>query len=181
MTNTPSPLAATLEATNPTPKQQFLSAQAREFQTTLRVLRAYPESQLDLRPHPKSKTARELGWTFVAERILGIMVFKDEFIEKMGSGESPPPPQAWADLLAALEAADRDYVELIRDTPDADLTREVRFFTAPKTVGKVSRLDWIRFLLNDEIHHRGQFSVYLRMADGKVPSIYGPTADEPWM
>jgi uncharacterized damage-inducible protein DinB len=30
-------------------------------------------------------------------------------------------------------------------------------------------------------HHRGQLSVYLRLADGKVPSIYGPTADEPWM
>ena len=30
------------------------------------------------------------------------------------------------------------------------------------------------------VHHRGQFSVYLRMADGKVPSIYGPSADEPW-
>ncbi len=29
-------------------------------------------------------------------------------------------------------------------------------------------------------HHRGQFSVYLRMAGGKVPSIYGSTADEPW-
>jgi uncharacterized damage-inducible protein DinB len=36
-------------------------------------------------------------------------------------------------------------------------------------------------MLMDSVHHRGQFSVYLRMADGKVPSIYGPTADEPWM
>jgi uncharacterized damage-inducible protein DinB len=36
-------------------------------------------------------------------------------------------------------------------------------------------------ILSDQIHHRGQFSVYLRMAGGKVPSIYGPTADEPWM
>jgi uncharacterized damage-inducible protein DinB len=33
----------------------------------------------------------------------------------------------------------------------------------------------------DTVHHRGQFSVYLRMAGGKVPSIYGPSADEPWM
>jgi uncharacterized damage-inducible protein DinB len=35
-------------------------------------------------------------------------------------------------------------------------------------------------LVLDIVHHRGQFSVYLRMAGGKVPSIYGPTADEPW-
>lgn len=42
-------------------------------------------------------------------------------------------------------------------------------------------MDLLWFLLFDEIHHRGQFSIYLRMADGKVPSIYGPSADEPWM
>jgi uncharacterized damage-inducible protein DinB len=61
------------------------------------------------------------------------------------------------------------------------LQQKVHFFTAPKTLGEISRLEWIWFLLHDEIHHRGQFSVYLRMADGKVPSIYGPTADEPWI
>jgi|SRR5882672_5842572 len=32
----------------------------------------------------------------------------------------------------------------------------------------------------DMIHHRGQFTVYSRIAGGKVPSIYGPSADEPW-
>ena len=36
-------------------------------------------------------------------------------------------------------------------------------------------------MLNDSIHHRGQLSVYERMAGGLVPSIYGPSADEPWM
>ena len=35
-------------------------------------------------------------------------------------------------------------------------------------------------MLWDQIHHRGQLSVYLRMAGGSVPSIYGPSADEPW-
>lgn len=45
----------------------------------------------------------------------------------------------------------------------------------------ISRSDLLAFLLADQIHHRGQFSVYLRMADGKVPSIYGPSGDEPWM
>jgi len=37
------------------------------------------------------------------------------------------------------------------------------------------------FMLLDSIHHRGQLSVYVRMAGGKVPSIYGPSADEPWV
>jgi uncharacterized damage-inducible protein DinB len=53
--------------------------------------------------------------------------------------------------------------------------------TAPKTIGDVPKIDLLWMVLHDQIHHRGQFSIYLRMADGKVPSIYGPTADEPWM
>jgi uncharacterized damage-inducible protein DinB len=34
--------------------------------------------------------------------------------------------------------------------------------------------------INHLVHHRGQLSVYLRLLDIPVPSIYGPTADEPW-
>ena len=48
-----------------------------------------------------------------------------------------------------------------------------------KDVGPAFDVLW--GILMDSIHHRGQFSVYLRMAGGKVPSIYGPSADEPWM
>jgi uncharacterized damage-inducible protein DinB len=70
---------------------------------------------------------------------------------------------------------------MVRSAPDEKLQQTVKFFTGPKQMGDVRRLDLVWFLLSDEIHHRGQFSVYLRMADGKVPSIYGPTADEPWM
>jgi len=33
--------------------------------------------------------------------------------------------------------------------------------------------------LMDEVHHRGQLTIYLRLAGGKVPSIYGPSGDEP--
>jgi uncharacterized damage-inducible protein DinB len=47
-------------------------------------------------------------------------------------------------------------------------------------MGDVRRQDFLWMMLNDMIHHRGQFSVYLRMAGGKVPSIYGPSKDEPW-
>ena len=79
-----------------------------------------------------------------------------------------------------LESAHADFGDLIRRTPEEELFETVRFFTGPQTMGDISRLDWIWFLLHDEIHHRGQFSVYLRMAGGKVPSIYGPSSDEPW-
>jgi uncharacterized damage-inducible protein DinB len=147
----------------------------------VRVLRAYPTDKLELRPHPKAKTARELAWIFVLERGLGTMLFQNAFANGVPSGEMPQPPDSWDDLLNATEKAHQDFGNLVRSTPDEELFQTVRFFVAPKTMGDVPRIQLLWFLLSDEIHHRGQFSVYLRMADGKVPSIYGPSADEPWM
>lgn len=164
------------------PKQTFLDAYQHEHETTMRVLRAYPEDRLDLRPHEKCKTARELAWGFVMEGRLGEMVFNDTFEETMTEGGSglPEPPESWDELLAALEESHRAFGDLVRATPEPELDETVRFFTGPQTMGDIPRMDWLWFLLHDQIHHRGQFSVYLRMADGKVPSIYGPSADEPW-
>jgi len=162
-------------------KNTFLRTLDREHATTVRVLRAFPEDQLDLRPSPISNSARQLAWTFVLERGLGIRVWHDELVKGVPSGSKPAdPPESWSDLLAALEEANRSYRALIAAASEEDLSEIVHFFTAPKTMGELTRHDWIWFLLHDEIHHRGQFSVYLRLAGGKVPSIYGPSADEPW-
>lgn len=176
-------LSHTTPAQQPTSsaKQTFLDVYEREHATTMRVLRAYPADQLDLRPHPKCKTARELAWVFVIEGALGSAVFRDRFAELMSQGSTPEPPESWDELLQALEASHASFGDLIRETPEPQLRENVRFMTGPNQVGEISRMDWIWFLLHDQIHHRGQFSIYLRMADAAVPSIYGPTADEPWM
>lgn len=166
---------------SPSPKEQFLSAYEKEHETTMRVLDAYPADKLDLKPHERLKSARELAWVFVLERMLGTMVFHNHFADAPPSGEPPPAPESWSELRAALEKAHADFGDLIRSASDEELQEKVRFFVGPKQMGDVGRLEFCWFLLCDEIHHRGQFSVYLRMADGKVPSIYGPSADEPWM
>jgi uncharacterized damage-inducible protein DinB len=38
----------------------------------------------------------------------------------------------------------------------------------------------VRQTISHLSHHRGQLTVYLRMLDVAIPSIYGPTADEKW-
>ena len=161
-------------------KETFLENYDREHAVTMKVLRAYPEDQLDLKPSPKSNSARELAWIFVLERGLGRMVWHDEFAKGLVSGEAPKPLEKWSDVLDALEKAHQEFRDLVASASDEELHETVHFFTAPKTMGPITRLEWLWFLLHDEIHHRGQFSVYLRIAGGKVPSIYGPTADEPW-
>jgi uncharacterized damage-inducible protein DinB len=172
---------STATQTAVSPKQQFLDGYEREHRTTMRVLRAYPVDKLDLQPHAKLKTARELAWIFVVERYLAMRVYDDAFKDTPpGQGAPPPAPESWDELLSTLEKVHAEFGDLIRSTPDDELNRKVKFFTAPKTMGDYTRLQFCWFVLCDQIHHRGQFSVYLRMAGGKVPSIYGPSGDEPW-
>jgi uncharacterized damage-inducible protein DinB len=180
-TSTPGHAAPAGVGVLPTPKQQFLDAYEREHQITMRLLRAYPPDKLELRPHPKCKTARELAWIFAAERALGTAVLNNWYAtNKPGQGGLPQAPADWQDLLAAIEKAHTDYRAVVESFSDAQLMESVKFFSGPKTMGDYQRIGFLWFLLSDQIHHRGQFSIYSRMADGKVPSIYGPSADEPW-
>lgn len=179
MTHASSSARPTTQAT-PGAKQQYLNVYEREHATTANVLRSYPDDKLDLRPHAKCKTARELAW---------LMVAGQKMIEKAlstGFDWSAPPPAPVtppATMEAIVDALDQEHervVGVLRDLSDEDLSGTVQFFVSPKTLGEVPKLQFIWMMLHDQIHHRGQFSIYLRMADAKVPSIYGPTADEPW-
>ena len=163
------------------PKQQFLESFDREHATTMRVLRAFPKDKADTKLHPNIKTPKELAWVFVMECGLGMRVWNDELASGIPAGSKPPsPPDKWDDLLAAVEKQSGEYRALVSSTPDAKFSEDVHFMTGPKKMGPISRINWAWFMLHDQIHHRGQFSTYLRMSGGKVPSIYGPTADEPW-
>jgi uncharacterized damage-inducible protein DinB len=163
--------------TAPNPKQQFLEVFEREHATTVKVLRAYPGDQLDLRPHKMCKTARELAWMFVMEQALAHKALTTG-LDWSAPSKSPEAPASMDGIIEALEKGHRDVVDAVNALPDP--TGTVKFYTAPKTIGDVPIMSFVWMMLFDQIHHRGQFSIYLRMADGKVPSIYGPTADEPW-
>jgi uncharacterized damage-inducible protein DinB len=162
-------------------RQQFLETFDRELATTMRVLRAYPEDKLDLKPSEKSNSARDVAWIFVLECGLGMRVWNDDFAQGRVSGKPPQAPPTMAEIISALEKSTTEYRALVAGASVEDLEKEVHFFVAPKTMGAMTRMNFLWFLLHDQIHHRGQLSVYLRMAGGKLPSIYGPTADEPWI
>lgn len=160
--------------------QRFLETYEREHETTMRVLRAYPQDKADLRPHPKLKTAKELAFMFVMERGLGTAIFTKGMSAM--TGKMPDPPATFAEVITQLEEAHKAFGDLVRSYSDEQFENDkVTFLVGPKTPGEYSRSGFAWFLLGDEIHHRGQFSIYLRLADGHVPSIYGPSGDEPWM
>ena len=160
-------------------KQQFQDAWDRESAVTLKVLKAYPQDKTDMKPHPTCRSAKELAWTFVFEGVGGAQAVHGEM--KFPPPNMPPMPSTWQGMIGEVERALKVISDKVRKVDDAQLSTTVKFMTGPKQMGDLRRQDVLWFLLNDMIHHRGQFSVYLRMAGGKVPAIYGPSADEKWM
>lgn len=177
---TTSTLFPTTSALRLAPGEHFLDMYVRECATTKRVLGAYPEEQRELRPHERAKTARELAWLFVIEQQIAHRALTTGFDWSAPPRQPPEPPATIAEIVEAFDAEHRRVAELVRAASDEALAGTVTFMLAPQKLGEVARLDFLWMMLHDQIHHRGQFSVYLRMAGGKVPSIYGPSGDEPW-
>jgi uncharacterized damage-inducible protein DinB len=159
-------------------KQQFLNRYGVEHETTLRVLRAIPQGQGDFRPHERSQTCNDLVYTMLWEQELGRRALMGGPI--MGGGSPPAKPGSLEEGIEALDRGYRTIAEEIRKASDAKLKNTVQFPVSKGQMGDWSALDFIWYMLLDQIHHRGQMSVYVRMAGGKVPSIYGPSGDDPW-
>src|SRR5947207_2029668 len=127
---------------------------------------------------PGCRSAQDLAWTFVFEGVAGAQAVQGEM--KFPPPNMPPMPANWQGMVGEVEKALKGFGDKVRKVDENQLNTTVKFMTGPKQQGDLRRLDVLWFLLNDQIHHRGQFSVYLRMAGGKVPSIYGPSSDEKW-
>jgi uncharacterized damage-inducible protein DinB len=160
------------------PKQQFADVYAQELATTLKVLRAFPADRADYKPHERSNSALQLAWTFVMENNIGMAALTGPL--QLG-GKFPPPPPSMAEVIAAYEQSAKQFQEALARTPESRLSETVQFPTGPVTMRDWPVIEFLWFMLMDSVHHRGQLSVYVRCAGGKVPSIYGPSADEPWM
>ena len=162
----------------PSEKEQFVQTWDMEFATTQKVLRTIPEGKLEFKPTPKVMSARELAW-----HIVGAEKF---FVEGCLAGkiEPSPPPPAPATLQEILSTYDRQHQELIGKVKAADdrqLAKMIHMPVGPKQMGDVPAIGvlWMGVVMH-LCHHRGQLSTYLRLMDAKVPSIYGPSGDEPW-
>lgn len=160
-------------------KRHLIESWTREHERTLRVLRAFPADQGDFRPHARSTSARDLAFTFVLEQSLLMRALLDDL--KIGGGQMPRPPATIREVIEKFDTDFHDLMEQLRATPEQELLNgKTQFFTGPRQLGEYTKLDFAWFLLMDQIHHRGQYTVYVRMAGGAVPSVYGPSADEPW-
>jgi uncharacterized damage-inducible protein DinB len=151
-----------------------------EMATTRRVLERVPDDKLGWKPHDKSWSMGDL-----ASHIVNMIKWTDVTMNQTEFDMATVSPEQmnqaatsraqlleWFDANAAaarqaMARSDADYV-----VPWSLKQGDKVFFTMP-------RFACIRsFFLNHVIHHRAQLSVYLRLNNIPVPSIYGPSADE---
>jgi uncharacterized damage-inducible protein DinB len=144
-----------------------------EMQTTLRVIEAVPTGHLDYRPDDKSKTA--LG-------LVRHITLEDEWLLNcIANGAFTPPPDD-SDACGIMDPAGAvaRYKEKVpaalnrvRAMTGDDLSKVIDLFGMVQAPG----VTFLAMTVKHSVHHRGQLSTYLRPMGGKVPGIYGPSAD----
>ena len=134
----------------------------REAATTRRMLERVPEEKLAWRPHEKSMTLTQ-----------------DEVDFAAGNYQPFVAPNV-AELLEKFDRNVAGAVEALQGQADDEhLLKAWRLKRNGQVLFEMPRLAVLRSMgLNHVIHHRGQLSVYLRLLDVPLPSVYGPTADE---
>jgi uncharacterized damage-inducible protein DinB len=144
-----------------------------EMQSTLRVIQSVPNSHLDYRPDSKSKTGLGLVRHIALEDVW--------LLNCIAQGEFTPPPDD-SDACGIMNPA--DAAARYKETLPAALDR-MRALSGEKLVNvidmlgmiKAPRVNFLAMAIKHSVHHRGQLSTYLRPMGGKVPGIYGPSAD----
>ena len=148
-----------------------------ETATTRRVLERVPEASLAWKPHAKSMSLGQLALHVattpgqVAEILSGDSFDAPQFIA--------PAATTAAELLTALESGVAKAKQILGKMDDPFIYGNWSLKRGDKVLFSAPRISLIRsILLNHWYHHRGQLSVYLRLLDVPLPSIYGPSADE---
>ncbi|HEY1305660.1 MAG TPA: DinB family protein [Vicinamibacterales bacterium] len=145
-----------------------------EIPTFVKVMKAVPPDQADYKPHPRSTSSGALLWLLATELDDACTLIERgevNYVERPGPGIAASIA-AYQKHAAALEAQ-------LATLDDAKWDGKARLMMNGQILWEAALGDMLFGFLLDAIHHRGQLSSYLRPMGAKVPSIYGPSADEP--
>lgn len=158
--------------------KELLPEFEQEMKTTRRVLERVPDDDPDWKPHPKSFSIAHLaqlvawmpGWiaTTLSNTSLDLT---------QGGGYSNEKTSKLLEMFDANVNAARDAIKAAKD---ADYGVDWSLKMGDRVLFTLPRAAVVRQHISHLSHHRGQLTVYLRLRDVPVPSIYGPTADESW-
>lgn len=154
----------------------LLAQLEREAPTTRKALERVPEGRNDFKPHEKSMQLGYLSFLVASMFNWIAMIVEREFLDLGGGGAPPATP----DLLAVFDESYEKARRALSNTNDEHLLETWQLRVNGNVVDEKPRHIMIADTISHLAHHRGQLTVYLRLNDQPVPSIYGPTADEKW-
>jgi uncharacterized damage-inducible protein DinB len=152
-----------------------------EAPRTRRPLERVPEGRDDWKPHEKSMPLGRLAMLVATMPTwINLVIGQDQLdvAPPPGAGHEPKPLRTPAELIAALDKGVADARQALRDTTEEHLKKPWKLLAGGKVVSEDPREVVLRDTMMHWAHHRGQLTVYLRMNEAMVPSIYGPTADD---
>ena len=150
-----------------------------EAATTRRLLERVPDDRLGWRPHPKARTLGELALhVAVVPGVVASFACNPSPVQ-VPNFDGDPTPASAAALVPALEQSIANAKVRVGALDDAELEENWRLVNGDRELFAAPRGAFLRaVMLNHWYHHRGQLTAYLRELDVKIPSIYGPSADE---
>lgn len=150
-----------------------------EVALTRKILERVPEDNYAWQPHEKSMTLGRLA-SHIAENPGWVAsILQMEVLDMDAGGYVPFNAKNKVELLETFDEKVAEAMAIMPGQTDEHLVGIWRMKMGGKIVMEMPRVAVLRmFLLSHTTHHRGQLSVYLRMLDVSVPSIYGPSADE---
>ena len=158
--------------------QSILPDFDQEMATTRRVIERVPGDRGEWKPHPKSFALGHL-----AQLVSGMPGWFPRMLQAPSLDLAQGPGYTFEStekLLAQFDAGVRAAREALAATRAESLAEPWSLMMGDRVLFTSPRGEVVRSTLNHLVHHRGQLTVYLRLLDVPVPSIYGPTADEPW-
>ena len=158
--------------------ETFLPEFEQEMATTRRLLERVPSDKGQWKPHPKSFALGHLaqlvalmpGWL---TNILG----QTSLDLASATGYSYETTDT---LLTLFDKNVREARDALSSASDAQYAVSWSLKSGERILFTAPRVAVVRQTINHLVHHRGQLTVYLRLLDVPIPSIYGPTADEGW-
>ena len=158
--------------------QSMLDEFDQEMATTRRVLELVPSDKGTWKPHDKSFSIGHLAQ--LVARMPGWITLTVKHPKLDLSQATPYSYEPTETLLADFDRHVREGREALASVTDEQMAKPWALTMGDKTLMTLPTGVVLRQNINHLVHHRGQLTVYLRLLDIPVPSVYGPTADERW-
>jgi uncharacterized damage-inducible protein DinB len=156
--------------------KEFLKELDSEAEASRKCLERIPDKLFDWKPHEKSMSMRSL-----TQVVADIPRWIQQIVETpeidFAKYDYYKPKDA-SDLVKHFEKNLIDAKKALEHTTDESLSETFSLKNNGKVLMSASKKDQIVTTINHLVHHRGQLTVYMRLNNIPVPSIYGPSADE---